>query len=79
MSKFTAEYSKVSTTRSPMASVAQLDTRPTGDQEVVCSDPRNILSWRFDHEIFSVVILPPSAVSRRADVSFWRKNAHNTG
>ena len=41
------------------ASVAQLDKRPTGDQEVVGSTPAgvgNILSWRFDHEIFSVVI-----------------------
>ena len=31
-----------------------------------------------DHEIFSTVILP-SADSRRADVSFWRKNVYNTG
>ena len=39
-------------------SVAQLDVHPTGDQEVV--DPYqicNILSWRFDHEIISTVIL----------------------
>ena len=38
----------------------QLDARPTGDQEVVGLTPRrdgNILSWRFDHEIFSTVIL----------------------
>ena len=43
------------------ASVAhQLDARPTDDQEVVGLTPRrdgNILSWRFDHEIFSTVIL----------------------
>ena len=62
------------------ASVDQLDARPTGDQEVVSSTPAevgNILSWRFDHEIFSTVI--PSADSRRAVVSFWGKNVHNTG
>ena len=42
------------------ASVAQLDACPTGDQEVagstLCWDS-NILSWRFDHEIFFMVIL----------------------
>ena len=31
-----------------------------------------------DHEIFSTVILPFTD-SRRAVVSFWRKNVHNTG
>ena len=34
--------------------------RPTGDQEVAGSIPAkvgNILSWKFDHEIFSTVIL----------------------
>ena len=43
-----------------LASVAQLDARLTGDQEVRGSNPAevgNILSWRFDHEIFSTVIL----------------------
>ena len=38
------------------ASVAQLDMGPTGDVR----SPRricNILSWRFDYEIFSTVIL----------------------
>ena len=50
---------------------------PTGDQVVTGSTPAevgNILSWRFDHEIFSTVI-----DSRRTVVSFWRKNVHNTG
>ena len=60
------------------ASVAQLTARPTSGG---CGfEPRrvgNILSWRFDHEIFSTVILP-SADSRRAVVRFWRKNVHNT-
>ena len=32
-----------------------------------------------DHEIFSTVILSLSADSRRAVVSFWQKNVHNTG
>ena len=38
----------------------QLDVRPTGDQEVAGSIPAevgNILSWRYDHEIFSTIIL----------------------
>ena len=41
------------------ASVAQLDARPTGDQEVTVSNPAedgNILV-EIDHEIFSTVIL----------------------
>ena len=41
-------------------SVAQLDPHPTGDQEVASLTPAevgNILSWRFDYEIFSTVIL----------------------
>ena len=40
--------------------MAQLDVRLTGDQEVAGStsaEVGNILSWRFDHEIFSTVIL----------------------
>ena len=42
------------------ASVAQLDVCPTGDQKVADVDPcqvANILSWKFDHEIFSKGIL----------------------
>ena len=38
--------------------MAQLDARPPDDQEVAGSTPVvNILSWRFDHVIFSTVIL----------------------
>ena len=40
--------------------MAQLGTCPTGYHEVVGSNPTkvgNILSRRFDHEIFSIVIL----------------------
>ena len=50
---------------------------PTGDQEVAGSTPRRGRQHSFveiDHEIFSTV-----ADSRRAVVSFWRKNVHNTG
>ena len=42
-----------------LASVAQLDACPTGDHEV-SGRPLpvgNIHLWRFDHEIFSTVIL----------------------
>ena len=42
-----------------LASVAQLDVRQTGDQEVAGSTPcrvGNILSLIFDHEIFPTVI-----------------------
>ena len=52
--------------------------RQTGDQEVAGSTPvevGNILSWRLIMKYF----LRSSADSRRAVVSFWRKNVHNTG
>ena len=44
--------------------VAQLDARPTGDQEVAGSTPpgQQHISWRFDHEIFSTVILSPPLI-----------------
>ena len=48
------------TKSSATALVAQLDARPTPDQEVADSTPAevgNIPSWRFDHEILSTVIL----------------------
>ena len=67
------------------ASVAQLDARPTGDQEVAGRPPPppppksatfflGDWSWNifYGHSL-------PSADSRRSVVSFWRKNAHNTG
>ena len=40
--------------------MAHLNASLTGDQEVTGSTPAevgNILSWRFDHKIFSVIIL----------------------
>ena len=39
---------------------------------------KNIFIEETDHEIFSSHSLP-SADSRKAVVSFWRKNVHNTG
>ena len=56
--------------------MAQLDALPTGEQEVTGLIPAgsgNTLSWRLN--IFCVRSLP-SADSRRAVVSFWRKNVH---
>ena len=54
------------------ASVAQFDARPTGDQEVVGSATFFYGDFFYGHSL-------PSADSRRAVVSFWRKNVHNTG
>ena len=71
-------YSELHTLGYPPASVAQLDARLTGDQEVAGFDPRRGWQHSFveiDHEIFSL----PSTDLRRAVVSFWRKNVHNTG
>ena len=62
------------------ASVAQLDAGPTGDQ-VAGSTPSevgNILLWKLIMKYFLGHSLP-SADSRRAVVSFWQKNVHNTG
>ena len=62
------------------ASTAQLDAGPTGDQVVAGSSTagsatsfRGDCSWNvfFGHSLLSVD-------SRRAVVSFWRKNVHNT-
>ena len=42
--------------------------RPTADQEVAGSTPTevsNILLWRFDHEIFSTVILSLPLIQER--------------
>ena len=63
------------------ASVAQLDARSDWRPEGHGFHPSRGRQHSFveiDHEIFSTVILP-SADSRRAVVSFWRKNVHNTG
>ena len=61
-------------------SVAQLDAPSDWRSGGRGFNPRRGRQHSFveiDHEIFSTVIL--SADSRRAVVSFWRKNVHNTG
>ena len=64
-----------------LAPVAQLDARPTENQELAGSTPAGLAtffcgdgSWNafYGHSL-------PSADSRRAVVSFWQKNVHNTG
>ena len=64
-----------------MASVANLDARPTGDQEVAGSTPAGsstlfrrdlIMKYFYGHSL-------PSTDSKRTAVSVWRKNVHNTG
>ena len=60
------------------ASVAQLDVRPSGDKEISGSTP----AGRQDSivEIMKYFLRSfYSADSRRAVVSVWRKNVHNTG
>ena len=54
--------------------MAQLDARPTGDQEIAGSSPpgRQYSFVEIDNEIFSTVIL----LFKKG--SFWRKNEHNT-
>ena len=61
--------------------VAKLDDNPTGDQEVAGSIPDGSAiffcgdwPWNSCYGHFL-----PSTDSRRAVVSFWRKNMHNTG
>ena len=59
------------------ALVAQLDAHPTGDDQEVASLTTFFLrdwSWKFfyGHSL-------PSTDLRRAVVSFWQKNVHNTG
>ena len=61
--------------------VVHLDTRLIRDQDVVgsiLSRHSNILLWRLIMKYFLWYSLP-SADSRRAVVSFWQKNVHNTG
>ena len=57
--------------------MAQLDARPTGDQEVAGSAPAGTATIFSGQEIFSTAI--PFADSIWAVVSFWRKHVHNTG
>ena len=64
-----------------LASVAQLDVRLNGDNEVAGSSPTGSATffsgdWSWNN--FYGYSLP-SADSRRAAVSFWRKDVHTTG
>ena len=65
------------------ASVAQLDAPSDwrlGGRGFNSRRGRQHSFVEIDHEIFSTVILSlPSADSRTAVVSFWRKNVQNTG
>ena len=61
MTGITKAWCKITNTQNDgPASVAQLDVRPTGDQEVAGSTPAevgNILLWRLIMKYFSTVIL----------------------
>ena len=58
----------------------RINEHTTGDQEVagLTQLDQQHSFVEIDHKLFSTVILP-SADSRRAVVSFWWKNVHNTG
>ena len=61
--------------------MAQLDARLTGDQEVAGSNPVGSATFFLGDFIMKCFLQSflPSADSRRAFVSFWQKNVHNTG
>ena len=65
------------------ASVAQLDRRPAGDQEVAGSTPAGSATCFHGDLIMNYFLSHshslPSADSRKAVFSFWQKNVHNTG
>ena len=58
--------------------MAQLDARPTGDQEFAGSTPvRSATFFCIDHEIFSTVILSLPLI-QEGQLSIWGKNGCNT-
>ena len=60
--------------------MAQLDARLTGDQEVAGLIPARLATF-FPGDLIMKYFLwsfSPSTDSRRAVVSFWGKNVHNT-
>ena len=69
------------THRQVPALMAPLDARRIDDQEVGGLPPlgRQHYFVEIDHEIYYYCHSLPSVDSRRAVVSFWRKNVHNTG
>ena len=56
--------------------MAQLNARPTGDQEAEGSTPSGAAT--FFQEIFSQVMLSLPLI-QKGQVSFWRKNVPYTG
>ena len=62
------------------SSVAQLDARPTGYQEVAGSTLAGTATFLPGDLIMKYILrsLLPFADSRRTVVSFWRKKVHNT-
>ena len=63
-----------------LALVAQLDARPTGDQEVVGSTPAGLATFfrEIDHEIFSAAILSLPLIQEE-HLSVSGERMHNTG
>ena len=61
--------------------VTQYDARPTGNQKVAGSVPTGLTTFYHGDLIIKYFQQSslPSADSRRAVVSFWQKNVHNTG
>ena len=63
------------------ASVAQLDVRPTGDQEIAGFTTAGFATFSGGDLNMKYFLWPfsPSADSKYAVDSFWRKNVHSTG
>ena len=64
-----------------LASVAQLDALPTGDQEVAGSTPTGSATFFCGDMMVKYFLrsFSPSADSRWEGVSFWQKKVHSTG
>ena len=64
-----------------MALVTQLDERPTGDQEVAGSIPAGPAAFLGGDLIMKYFLrsFSPFHWFKKAVVSFWQKNVHNTG
>ena len=81
MSKnYSLRLTPVCSKRAELALMARLNARSTGDQEVAGSVPAESATviHEIDHKYFYGHSLPCTD-SRRAVVSFRRKNVHNTG
>ena len=64
-----------------MALLTQLDERPTGDQEVAGSTPARSAAFLGGDLIMKYFLwsFSPFRWFKKAVVSFWQKNVHNTG